>query len=95
MERADLCALCYETFRSASLLAGSLDVQMDKRVQFRLQLLNAFEMEFNDFDGRDFSGADSFCDFRRSGVEEEAHDLMRESKRADREGQATRREQRA
>jgi len=37
---------------------GPLGVQMDKRIQFRLQSLDAFQMEFNDFDGRDTLGAD-------------------------------------
>jgi len=51
-------------FRGAGLLAGSLGSQMDKRIQFRLQRLDAFKMEFDDLDGGDLLGANLPCAFR-------------------------------
>ncbi len=52
------------TLRCAGLLAGSLGIQMDKRIQLRLQRLDAFKMEFDDLDGGDILGSNLLCDFR-------------------------------
>src|SRR5258708_6043123 len=61
---------------------------MDKRIQFRLQRLDAFKMEFDDFDGGNILGSNFLCDFFQSAVREEAHSLMRENKRTCGAGQA-------
>ena len=63
MKRAKLRAAQHKILRSAGLLAGSLGVQMDKRIQFRLQGLDAFPLEFDDFDGGDTLGTDFLGDF--------------------------------
>jgi len=62
MERPELRATQYQAFRCARLLASGLGVQMDKGIQFRLLRLNAFKMEFDDFDGRDIFGANILDD---------------------------------
>ena len=51
-------------FRRAGLLAGSLGIQMDKRIQFRLQRLDALKMAIDDFDGRNILGSNFVRDFR-------------------------------
>src|SRR5437660_35088 len=56
LEKADLHALCYQALRCARLPTSAFGVQMDKHIQFRLQLFNTFEVKFNEFDGRDFLG---------------------------------------
>src|SRR5712692_5377831 len=53
---------------------------MDKRVQFRLQRLDAFKMDIDDFDGRDILGSNFLGDMRQRAVGEDTHDLMRDSK---------------
>jgi len=64
MEGSERLAACDGILRCARVLACSLGVQMDKRIQFRLLRLNAFKMEFDDFDGRSILGANFVCDFR-------------------------------
>ena len=91
MERFESIAAQNRTFRRARLLAGSLGVQMDKRIQLRLQPLDAFKMEFDDFDGRDSLGSNFLADFRQGAIGEEAHGLMSESKRTPGAGQGRRR----
>src|SRR5437016_6448355 len=89
MKRSELIVAQNRTFPRARLPAGSLGVEMDKGIQFRLQRLDAFKLEFNDFDGRDFLGSDFLCDFRYGAVGREAHGLLRESKRTCDVGQAS------
>ena len=64
MERSQLRAARYQTFRRARLPASALGVQMDKRIQFRLQRLDALKMAIDDFDGGDILGSNSPRDFR-------------------------------
>jgi hypothetical protein len=64
LEKADLHALCYQALRCARLPTSAFGVQMDKHIQFRLQLFNTFEVKFNEFDGRDFLGVNFLRNFR-------------------------------
>jgi hypothetical protein len=64
MERPELRAVHHQTFRRARLLTGTLRVQMDKRIQFRLQRLDALKMAIDDFDGRNILGSNFVRDFR-------------------------------
>ena len=64
MKRPEMIAEQNRILRRASLLAGSLGIQMDKRIQFRLQRLDAFKMEFDDLHGGDLLGANLPRDFR-------------------------------
>src|SRR6266480_1395176 len=89
MKRPEMIAQQNRIFRRAGLLAGSLGIQMDKRIQFRLQRLDAFKMEFDDLDRGDLLGANLPCAFRQRPVRQEAHGLMRESKRTCGTGQAS------
>src|SRR6267143_4101438 len=79
VEGPELRAAQYRSFRHMRLLADSLGVQMDKRIQLRLQRLDSLKMEFNDFDGRDVLGSNFLCDFRQGAVGEEAHGCARVS----------------
>ena len=82
MKRSELRAAQYRIFRRARLPAGALEVKMDKRIQFRLQRLDAFKMEFDNFDGGYVLGSNFLSDFREGAVREEAHWWMGESKRS-------------
>ena len=61
MKRAELGAAHYKTFSGVRLFASSFGVQMNEGIQFRLQRLDAFQMEFDKFDGRNISNASRRC----------------------------------
>jgi hypothetical protein len=63
-KRPKLRAAQHKILCSVALLEGPLGVQMDKRIQFRLECLDAFQMEFEKFDGGDILGTDFPADFR-------------------------------
>ena len=74
-----MLAAQHSSFGHVRLLTGPLSVQVDKRIQLRLQRFDVLKMEFNDFDRRDVLGSNFLCDFRQGAVGEEAHGCARVS----------------
>jgi len=88
VKRSESRAARDSNFRCSRSFSGTLSVQMHKRIEFRLQRLDAFEMDLDDFKGRDILRANVPRHFRYRTVGEGIHGLRRESKRASGAGQA-------
>src|SRR5258708_4398735 len=88
MKRSKLRTTQDKLLRSASVFAGPLRVQMEKGIQFRLKSLAAFQIEFDDFDGRELFRTDTLGNLLDRGVGRKLHDSKREIMRAIEAGQA-------